>query len=70
MARSSLNVGLLKYNLLMDVVVGISRVEQNLWLKMLNVQLYGMRKSSELWHWNFTTSSHCIIWPFENKVVR
>jgi len=45
MAPSSFNVGLLKYNLLMDVVVGTPTLEHTFRVKMLNVQFASMRKS-------------------------
>jgi len=45
-------------------------VEHTFRVKMLNVQFSGMRKSFGLSHWNFTPSSHCIIWPLENKATR
>jgi len=70
MALYSFNVGLLKYNVLMDVVLGTSRVEHTFKLNMLNVQFSGVRKSFELSHSNFTPSSHSIIWPLENKAAR
>jgi len=50
MAHSSFNVGLLKYNLLMVVMVGTYMVEHTLSLKMLNVQFCGMQKN----FWTFT----------------
>jgi len=70
MAPFSFNVGLLKYNLLMDVVLGTPTIEHTFQVKMLNVQFSDMRKSFGLSHWNFTPSSHCIIWPLKNKATR
>jgi len=70
MAPFSFNVGLSKYNLWMDVVVVTPIVEHTFRLKMLNVQFYGMQKSFGLSQRNFTPSSHCIIWPLENKATR
>jgi len=53
MTPSSFNVGLLKYNLLMDVMLGTPTVEHTFRVKMLNVQFSSMRKSFGLSHWNF-----------------
>lgn len=70
MDHSSSNMGLLKYNLLINVVVGNWRVVHTFFFRRFNVLLYGMRKSFVFWHWNSTQCSDSMIWPFKNKVAR